>query len=54
MFSKISNNAKRALITIFFALKSNKQKIRLALVNLNGLVNEVLGEDSLLGLEMEA
>lgn len=37
-----------------FALKGQRQFIRLALVNFNGLVNHVLAEDSFIGLELEA
>jgi len=37
-----------------FALKGQRQKIRLALVNFNGLVNGILAEDSFIGLEIEA
>lgn len=37
-----------------FALKENRTKVRLVLVNLNGLAEGVVREDSLIGLEMDA
>lgn len=45
---------KNVLVTLFFAFKNNKQKLRLVLVNLNGLTKKIVLEDSFIGLEMEA
>jgi hypothetical protein len=53
-FAALSERVKHLFVSILFAFKSNKPKIRLALVNFHGLVNGILGEDSLLGLELEA
>lgn len=41
-------------MNILFAFKFNKMKAKLAIVNFHGLANGVLGEDCLLGLEIEA
>ena len=54
MFHGVSERAKKVVVEVLFGLKESKQKVRLVLVNLNGLVNGVIGEDSLIGLEMEA
>lgn len=53
-FADLSENMKQLFIQIMFALKGQRQFIRLALVNFNGLVNHVLAEDSFIGLELEA
>jgi hypothetical protein len=42
------------LAEILFAFKEQHNKVRLALVTLNGLAEGVVGEESLLGLEMQA
>ena len=53
-FRILSVNTKSIIINILFALRLNKQKIRLLLINLHGLVEGVLAEDCLIGLEIEA
>ena len=41
-------------VTILFALKENRPKIRLAVINLNALLNRIVAEDSFIGLEIDA
>jgi len=50
----LSDTTKSLFINILWAFKGTKLKVRLALVNFNGLVNGVMGEDCMLGLEIEA
>lgn len=50
----VSEKARRTIIEVMFALKENRTKVRLVLVNLNGLAEGVVREDSLIGLEMDA
>ena len=54
IFKDLSQNIKNLFVNIIFAFKSNRLKVKLALVNFNGLVNGVFGEDCMLGLELEA
>ena len=54
LFESLSLRVKTLFVNILFSLKSNKPKIKLALVNLNGLLKKVLGEDCFIGLELDA
>lgn len=54
VFSEVSPRLKTLFVSILFALKEQRNKVKLALVNFNGLVNRVVGEDSFIGLEIEA
>jgi len=42
------------MIEILFALKEQRQKVKLCLMTLHGMIERVIGEDSLIGLEMDA
>ncbi|CDW78104.1 transportin-serine arginine isoform a [Stylonychia lemnae] len=54
VYSFLSERIRQLFINVLFSLKFFRPKIRLALVNMNGLVNGVIGEDSFIGLEIEA
>lgn len=54
IFKSLSEQTRSVFINVLFAFKEARPKIRLALVNLNGLVTGILGEDCMFGLELEA
>jgi len=45
---------KQLFVQILINLKEKRNLIKLAIVNMNGLVNGILGEDSFIGLELES
>ena len=45
---------KDLFVFILLTLKSNKNKLRLAIVNFSSLTKGALGEDCMIGLEMDA
>ena len=53
-FSSVSDKMKDLFIYILTTLKSSKNKLRLAIVNFSSLSKGVLGEDCMIGLEMDA
>lgn len=53
-FSSISEKTRKTLAEILYAFKEQQNKVKLTLVTLNGLAEGVVGEESLLGLEMQA
>ena len=44
---------KNLFLEILFTLKRDKAKIRLAIINFNGMIKKTLGEDSMIGLELD-
>lgn len=54
VYSSLTESQRILIIKIFFGLKNQKPKIRLALVNMNGFLSGQLGWDSFIGLEIEA
>ena len=50
----ISEELRGKIARIIYALKSNKHHIRLVLVTVDGIADKSVGEDALLGLEIEA
>lgn len=54
IFSELSPRIKQLFVTILFALKEQRPKIRLALINFNALLNRVVAEDAFIGLEIDA
>jgi hypothetical protein len=53
-FNCLSTGMKDRLVKILFAMKMNKLKVRLALVNFHSLMKGESGEDVFLGLELDA
>lgn len=53
-FASLTEKVKKTLIEILYALKEQLPKVKLCLVNMNGIAQGLVGEDSLIGLEMTA
>lgn len=53
-FSGLSDRAKKLFVQIIMVLKRSRNHIKLALVNYHGILTHVVGEDSLIGLELES